>query len=141
MAEPAEEPPVPTPGPDGRWGRGFLAGVMVLLVCQLVGEAMVRTAGVSFPGPVVGMVIFAVVLGVTRPTTDAALTRAPSALLRHLQLLFVPAGVGIMESLRQLREDAVPIAVGLWASWLVGLIVIGLLLQAMLKLLRRWSHE
>ena len=37
--------------------------------------------------------------------------------------MFVPAGVGIVVYLGTLRESALPLAGGLWASWLTGLAV------------------
>ena len=41
----------------------MLAAIAALLVCQLTGEAVVRTIGVPFPGPVVGMILlFALML-------------------------------------------------------------------------------
>jgi holin-like protein len=119
------EPEAPRPG--------FLAGILALLGCQLAGEALVRLAGVSFPGPVVGMVLFIIVLGVVRPAPGAPLTRAPSALLRHLQLLFIPAGVGIITSLHEIGDLLAPIAAGLWLSWLVGIVAIGWLVQVLLR--------
>jgi len=118
---------------DARRGKGFLVGVLALLACQLVGEALVRLADVSFPGTVVGMVLFAIVLGVVRPPVGAPLTRAPAALLRHLQLLFVPVGVGVIANLHELGEWLLPIASGLWFSWLIGIVVVGWLVQALLR--------
>jgi len=131
MTEPALERPAAATG--GRRGQGFLAGVLAVLGCQLAGETVVRALGVSFPGPVVGMVLFVIVLAVVRPAPEAAITRAPSALLRHLQLLFVPAGVGIITSLDELDRMLLPIASGLWLSWLVGIVVVGWLVQLLIR--------
>ena len=101
----------------------LLTGVLVLLGCQLLGEVTVRLLGLEVPGPVVGMVVFFVILRVRRPSERSGLVRAPSLLLRHLQLLFVPAGVGIVVYLDTLRDDGLPLAAGLWLSWLLGLAV------------------
>jgi holin-like protein len=100
-----------------------LKGVLVLLVCQLAGELVVRLFGIELPGPVVGMLFFLVVLRLARPRPASALVRGPSLLLNHLQLLFVPAGVGVIVYLDELRDDALPLAAGLWLSWLLGLVV------------------
>ena len=99
-----------------------LAGLITLLACQLVGEVVVRLTGLVVPGPVVGMLIFLVILRLRDPAADSGLVRAPELLLRHLQLLFVPAGVGIVVHLAVLRAEALPIAGGLWVSWLCGLL-------------------
>jgi putative effector of murein hydrolase LrgA (UPF0299 family) len=114
-----------------------LNGVIVLLACQLAGELGVRLTGLEVPGPVVGMLVFLLVLRLRRPSETDALVRAPELLLRHLQLLFVPAGVGLIVYLHQLRVNAVPLAAGLWLSWLFGLAVTGLAVTALLRVRRR----
>lgn len=103
----------------------MLVGILTLLGCQLVGEVVVRLTGVAVPGPVVGLLVFLVVLRLRRPADSSGLVRAPSLLLSHLQLLFVPAGVGIVVLLDRLRSDALPIAGGLLVSWALGLVVTG----------------
>ena len=110
----------------------MLRGVTVLLVCQLAGEVLVRLTGLPVPGPVVGMVLLFVLLQLRPPEEDRSRSslahgtvRAADVLLRHLQLLFVPAGVGVVVYLGVLREEALPIGVALVGSWLAGLLVVG----------------
>jgi putative effector of murein hydrolase LrgA (UPF0299 family) len=110
-----------------------LAGVIVLLACQVAGEFVVRLTGLQVPGAVVGMLIFLLVLRLRKPAADSGLVRAPSVLLKHLQLLFVPAGVGIVVHLAFLRAQAVPIALGLWVSWLLGLVATGWVAALLLR--------
>lgn len=110
-----------------------LKGLLVLLGCQLIGEVAVRLSGVEFPGPVVGMLLFLLVLRVRQPGEGAALVAAPSLLLRHLHLLFIPAGVGIMLYLGRIADDAWPLALGLWGSWLIGFVVTALVASALLR--------
>lgn len=111
-----------------------LKGVLVLLTCQLVGEVVVRLLGLEFPGAVVGMLLFLAVLRVRRPRPSSGLVRGPDLLLRHLQLLFVPAGVGVIVYLEALRDDAWPLAAGLWLSWLLGLVVTALVVAGLVRL-------
>lgn len=111
----------------------MLRGILVLLGCQLVGEVVVRLLGVPLPGPVVGMLVFLVVLRLARPRPTSALVRGPGLLLRHLQLLFVPAGVGVIAYLATLRDDALSLAAGLWLSWLLGLAVTGLVVTGLAR--------
>jgi holin-like protein len=100
-------------------------GLTWLLGCQLVGEVLVRLTDAPIPGPVVGMVVLLVLLRVRRSDDDATVVRAADGLLRHLQLLFVPAGVGVVAYAATIRDDAVPIAVAVVVSWLAGLAVVG----------------
>ncbi len=103
----------------------MIAGLTWLVVFQLVGELVVRLADVPVPGPVVGMLLCFVWLRVRKAGADASIVRAGSGLLRHLQLFFVPAGVGIVVYLSVVGRDALPIAVAMLGSWLAGLAVVG----------------
>lgn len=108
----------------------MLRGLTVLLGCQLVGEVLVAGTGLPVPGPVVGMVLLLAWLQWRRPADDSGTVRACDALLRHLQLFFVPAGVGVVAHLALLRADALPIGVSLVLSWLAGLLTVGWLVAA-----------
>ena len=107
----------------------MLRGLTVLLACQLLGEVLVRLAGLPVPGPVVGMVLLFALLQLRQPEdhpgSASGTLRAADVLLRHLQLFFVPAGVGVVVYVAVLREEALPITVALVGSWLAGLLVVG----------------
>lgn len=108
---------------------GLVVGLTWLVVCQLAGEVLVRLTDVPVPGPVVGMVVLLLALEVRRrrghDTDRDPAVRAADGLLRHLQLLFVPAGVGVVAYLGAIRDDAVPIVVAVAGSWVLGLVVVG----------------
>lgn len=101
----------------------MVIGLIALLLCQLVGELVVRSLDVPLPGPVLGMVLFFVVLQVRRPRTDSSLVLGAQTLLRHLPLLYVPAGVGVVAYLGLLGSNAAAVALALAASWVAGLLV------------------
>jgi holin-like protein len=111
-----------------------ITGLIALLLCQLVGELLVRSLGVPLPGPVVGMVLMFVVLQVRRPRPASGLVRGPQALLRYLPVLYVPAGVGVVVYLSRLRHDALPIAAGLVLSWLAGLAATAAVVALLLRI-------
>ncbi|MFL6173125.1 MAG: CidA/LrgA family protein [Marmoricola sp.] len=113
-----------------------LKGLLALLCCQLAGELAVRLTGIEFPGPVVGMLLFFLVLQVRRPAESSGLVAAPTLLLRHLHLLFIPAGVGVVVYLHRIAEDAVPLAAGLWLSWLLGFVVTALVADRLLRIFK-----
>lgn len=103
----------------------MLTGLLWLLGCQLAGEVLVRLTGLPLPGPVVGMVFLFLALRLRQPPDHAGVWRASDLLLRHLQLLFVPAGVGVVAYLGLIADEALPVAVALLGSWLLGLAVVG----------------
>lgn len=103
----------------------MIRGLTGLIGFQLLGELTVRLLDVSVPGPVVGMLYLFLWLRWRSLGDDAPVMRAGSGLLRHLQLLFVPAGVGITVHLSELAESWLPILVAMLGSWLVALVVVG----------------
>lgn len=111
----------------------MIRGLTVLLLCQFTGELLAAVTRVPVPGPVIGMVLLLGWLQWRRPAPEAGTVRAADALLKHLQLLFVPAGVGVVAHLTVLREHALPVTVSLVGSWLAGLLVVGWLVQAMVR--------
>lgn len=115
----------------------MIAGIAWLIAFQLVGEFIVAVTGISVPGPVVGMLLLFAFLRLRRYDDSGSIVRAGSTLLRHLQLLFVPAGVGVVAYLGLLGEDAVPIVVASVASWFIGLVVVGWTAVGLERLLGR----
>lgn len=87
----------------------MLVGITILLVFQLIGEISAYFLGGFVPGPVIGMAMVAVVLTLTggmtflepahRQTIDTS-----RAILANLGILFVPAGVGIIQHLDLIRD-------------------------------------
>ena len=111
-----------------------LLGLVILLLAQMVGLALEELLGLPVPGVVLGLVLL-VVCGLLRPTRAVVRAAEPAAspLLQHLQLLFVPPGVGIVLELESLAQNALPIALAVGGSFALTLVVAGRLLQALLR--------
>ncbi|MFW6773953.1 CidA/LrgA family protein [Nocardioides sp. CPCC 205120] len=136
MSRPSSRPPSPSPSRPP--SVAFLDGLLQLVGAWLAGEVVVRTLGLPVPGAVVGMLGLLVVLQVRRPGPSSAVLHAADGLLAHLQLLFIPAGVGIVAVLAVVRDEALPLVGGLLVSWAVGLVVVG---WAVALLLPRRQHD
>lgn len=108
----------------------MIASLSLILLCQLAGEVIVRGLGLPMPGPVVGLMILLLLL--LARDRFALLARGPlqgdgvegasRGLLAHLSLLFVPAGVGIVQKLDLLAEHGVAILLILAVSVVVTLL-------------------
>jgi putative effector of murein hydrolase LrgA (UPF0299 family) len=101
------------------------------LLCQLAGEVIVRGLGLPMPGPVVGL-LFLLLLLLARdrfvalargPLQQDGVENASRGLLAHLSLLFVPAGVGVVQKLDLVAEHGIAVAVVLAISVVVTLLV------------------
>jgi len=99
-----------------------LNALAILLVCQLIGEVVARGLGLPVPGPVLGLVLLFAGLAL-RGEIPAPLQETAGGLLRHLSLLFVPAGVGIMLHVARIRSEWLAIVAALVLSTLLTLVV------------------
>jgi holin-like protein len=98
----------------------FINGLCLLLVYQLAGEILVLYFDLAIPGPVIGMLLLLFTLMIARRVPADADATA-HALLGHLSLLFVPAGVGVMVHFELIGSQWLPILVALVASTLISL--------------------
>jgi holin-like protein len=99
-----------------------LAFVTLLLVCQLAGEVIAVATGVPIPGPVIGMALLFFGLALHGAVPDG-LRDTAGGLLKHLALLFVPAGVGIMAHLTLLADEGWPILAALVGGTVITIAV------------------
>lgn len=112
----------------------MLHGLLLLLACQLAGEAAARTLGVGVPGPVIGMALLAVLL-LWRPGLQAMAAPVAGTLLSNLSLLFIPAAVGVVQVLPLLAHEGVAIAAAVLVSTVAALVVTALTFRAVVRLL------
>ena len=113
-----------------------LTGLLVLIVCQLIGEGVRNALHAPIPSPVIGLFLLAAVLAIAdrggRPAGGApraSLERTSETLISHMGLLFVPAGVGVIAEAGLLRQEWLPILAGLLGSTILGLAVTGLVMH------------
>ncbi|HEX3992166.1 MAG TPA: CidA/LrgA family protein [Acetobacteraceae bacterium] len=113
---------------------------LILVGCELIGEVLRRVFHLPLPGPVIGMSLLALALtvggdGQAPGVTDqySHLTRTANALITNMGLLFVPAGVGVIAEFGVLRQNWLPILVGLLASTVLGLVVTGLVMHRLCR--------
>jgi len=105
----------------------------VVVVCfQFAGEALSRLAGLPVPGPVVGLALL-VLAALAWPALGREVEEVADTLLRHLSLLFVPAGVGVLQHLDLLRREWLPLLAVVVLSTALTLAVSALAFAAMAK--------
>jgi holin-like protein len=105
----------------------MIASLSLILLCQLGGEVFVR--GLTL-GPVVGLLLLLVLLLARDrfkvlargPLQQDGVENASRGLLAHLSLLFVPAGVGVVQKLDLIAEHGIAIIVVLAVSVVVTLL-------------------
>lgn len=106
----------------------MLNALTLLVVCQFIGEVTARFLNLPLPGPVIGLVLLLLWL-LWRGGPDAELETTGNWLLRHFGLLFVPAGVGVINQLDALRENWLALLVAIPVSTFAGLITTAWVMQ------------
>lgn len=100
----------------------------LLLMCQLVGEAIVRLSGLPIPAPVWGMLLLLIMLSIRGRVPDE-LDATARSILGHLSFLFVPAGVGVILYLDLIGEQWLPILAALFGGTFIAIAVTALAMQ------------
>ncbi|WP_068300620.1 CidA/LrgA family protein [Pararhodobacter sp. CCB-MM2] len=93
----------------------MIRALALILLCQLAGEVATRAGGLPVPGPVLGMALLWGLMSAFAPV--AALVKpVGEGILRHLSLLFVPAGVGVVGHIDQLGTQALALGLAIVIS-------------------------
>lgn len=104
-----------------------------VLLWLVLGEATARAAGLPVPGPVVGLFLLYGDLTLAGRVPDALAALADGG-LRHLAIVFVPAGVGVTAHLDLLREELLPILGAVVGGTLVTLAVTAVVVERLCAL-------
>lgn len=106
----------------------LVAGLLLLVALDAGGRWLVAAAHVPVPGSVLGMLVLAALIEL-RVLPMTLVREAAELLVRHLALLYVPAGVAIIAYVAVVRGDLAAIVVAGLASLLAVLLVVGLIVQ------------
>jgi putative effector of murein hydrolase LrgA (UPF0299 family) len=123
----------------------MIASLCLILLCQLAGEAFVRGLGLPMPGPVIGLMILLVLLLARDrftvlargPLQGDGVEAASRGLLANLSLLFVPAGVGVVQKLDLIADHGIAFLGVLVISVLITLLVTVATFLVASRLMRR----
>jgi holin-like protein len=113
----------------------LIPALIALFACQLAGTAVQILFALPIPGAVIGMLLLFIGLLVRRKIPDD-LQLTSLTLLRYLPLLFVPAGVGVMQQFGLLKREWLPITASLIGSIIITIAFTGVVMQFCL----RWSR-
>jgi putative effector of murein hydrolase LrgA (UPF0299 family) len=102
---------------------------LLLIGAELVGMALQSLLHLPLPGAVTGLFLLAILLALRPALRTGGLNDVAGGLLRHMGLLFVPAGVGVVDHLDLIATEGVPLAAGLIGSTLLTLVVTALVME------------
>jgi putative effector of murein hydrolase LrgA (UPF0299 family) len=119
----------------------MIASLSLILLCQLAGEAFVRGLGLPMPGPVIGLMVLLLLLLLrdrfvvfargplqgespeSMGSESMGVESTSRGLLANLSLLFVPAGVGVVQKIDLIVDHGIAFVGVLAISVLITLLV------------------
>jgi putative effector of murein hydrolase LrgA (UPF0299 family) len=93
----------------------MISGLVQILLFQSIGELVSKFLLPTLPGPVIGLVLLVAWLAM-RKRINPELAMVADGFSQYLGLLFVPAAVGVVLFLPQLKANALAILTALIAS-------------------------
>jgi len=100
----------------------------LILICQLAGETIQVATHITVPGPVIGMAILFCGLLIRRGLPQG-LQATAGGILKHLSLLFVPAGVGVMLHVPRLEDEWWPILLAIVPGTMIAILITALVME------------
>jgi holin-like protein len=107
----------------------LMNGLLILLLCQCIGEALKAYFKLSLPGPVLGMLILFCGLLVVKHVPESV-SRSSQVLITQLGLMFLPASVGLFVLGDQFDDQ--------WPAILAAVVIGSILSLLFNALVMRW---
>ena len=115
----------------------MIFGLVQILLFQSLGELVSKFLLPTLPGPVIGLMLLVLWL-VIRHGVNSELAMVADAFSQYLGLLFVPAAVGVVLFLPQLKANALAIITALIGSVILTIATSALIARFLTK---REAHE
>jgi holin-like protein len=110
----------------------MISGLVQILFFQCLGELVSKFVFSSLPGPVIGLVLLLIWLMFNKNISQS-LVLVSDGFSQYFGLLFVPAAVGVILFLPQLKSNAVPIIGALISSVVLTIACSALVLKLLNK--------
>ncbi len=106
----------------------MISGLVQLFLWQGLGELLSKFFLPGIPGPVLGLLLLLVFLCL-RGQVDKDLAEVADSFRQHLGLLFVPASVGVLLFLPELKTHALAVSTALVISVILTIAVTAIVLK------------
>ena len=106
----------------------MIDGLVQIFIWQGIGELASKFILPQIPGPVIGLILLVAFLAI-KGEVNPSLGKVADTFRQHLALLFVPASVGVILFLPELKEHALAVGTALTVSVILAIAVTGLVLK------------
>lgn len=110
----------------------MIFGLLQILFFQGLGEVVSKFVLPNLPGPVIGLILLLAWL-MLRGAVNPPLASVADSFSQHLGLLFVPAAVGVVMFLPELRAHALAVLAALLGSVVLTIATTALVLKVLCK--------
>ncbi len=110
----------------------MINGLVQIFLWQGLGELVSKFLIPNIPGPVIGLLLLLAFLTL-KGEVNTDLGMVADAFRQHLGLLFVPASVGVILYLPELKTHALAVSIALLVSVILAIAVTGLVLKFFCK--------
>jgi len=107
----------------------MIHGLVQIFIWQGIGELVSKFLLPQIPGPVIGLILLVAFLMIKGGEVNPSLAMVADSFRQHLALLFVPASVGVILYLPELKANAFAITVALVVSVFLAISVTALVLK------------
>lgn len=106
----------------------MIDGLVQIFIWQGIGELVSKFLLPQIPGPVIGLILLVAFLAI-KGEVNPELGKVADTFRQHLALLFVPASVGVILFLPELKEHALAVGTALTVSVILAIAVTALVLK------------
>jgi holin-like protein len=106
----------------------MIDGLVQIFIWQGLGELVSKFIFPNIPGPVIGLILLVIFLMI-KDEVNEPLALVADSFRQHLGLLFVPASVGVILFLPDLKAHALAVITALLVSVVLTIAVTGLVLK------------
>jgi holin-like protein len=103
-------------------------GLVQIFLWQGIGELVSKFLLPTIPGPVIGLILLVIFLSI-KGEVNPSLGKVADTFRQHLALLFVPASVGVILFLPELKTHAFAVGTALTVSVILAIAVTALVLK------------
>lgn len=125
----------------------MLKGIFFIFLFQLIGEVVQKVLQLTFPGPVIGLILLIVFLLITDNTRlkliskpfENEVVRAAEGILQYLSFFFVPIGVGVVIHISLIEDQLLKVLALLFIGTVATIGVTAWVMQKIQK--RKQVHK
>lgn len=117
----------------------YIRQFTIILIISFLGEVLKELLPLPVPASIYGVVLMLTALS-TGIIKLKAVRDVGHMLTKNMQLMFIPATVGLMVSWNQIREMLIPIVVIISVSTVIVMVVSGKVTEAAIHVREEWDQ-